>query len=425
MGRSQLPQLKHVLTYFDAPDFINAFSVQELTHFVEICLSSSQLPGRSWKQKALATAEKILTVKLDDQQLSARLGLRKRVLLHIFSDKFWRGNDLANVHVKLYSRPIDVRSSAYTGEVILFEAQAMIDRNALCSAWRQLEVFKPLNSDSPSTQEQCMMSLIMLKKAKILRFSGEFLRARHFLLQILDSKSPGSGISSRVMSQLVAIYCELGDIQTAMHLASSELKDQNCIHQYQVRRLKLSLAETHLAAGLWTIANAREALVRTKSSPIGYFNIPEIARVSLMAAKNVFKELHNTYQTEDQSKVARMDCVRFLAGLAIITQLEGQLEAAYSYWKLALDTVEKCSSGPGFIEMIVAYSMSEVTRRRGESDSFGLAEQAESLFRKTGRQFYFTILGTVWPDLVGDLIECNGGRRMIPRQDQDESTTSK
>lgn len=265
----------------------------------------------------------------------------------------------------------------------------------------------------------------MFKKAKIRRFSGDFLGARHFLLQILDSKLPGSGISSRAMSQLVAIYCELGDIQTAMHFASSELMDQNCIHQYQVRRLKLLLAKTHLAAGLWTIANASEALVKTKSSPIGYFNIPEKARVSLMAAKDVFKELLNTYQIEDQSKAARMDCIRILAGLAIIPQLKGQLEAAYSYWKFALDTAEKCSLEPGFIEMIVAYSMSEITQRLGESGSIGLTKQAKSLLRITGRQFYFTILGTVWPDLVGDLIEYNGGRRMIPRQDQDESTTSK
>lgn len=102
------------------------------------------------------------------------------------------------------------------------------------------------------------------------------------------------------MSQLVAVYCELEDIQTAMHFASSELMDPNCIHQYQVRRLKLSLADTHLAAGLWTAVNTSEALVKTKSSAIWHFNFPENATVSLKEAKNIYKELLHTCQIPTQ-----------------------------------------------------------------------------------------------------------------------------
>lgn len=174
MGGSQLPQLQHVLTYFDAPDFVNAFSVQELTHFVEICLSSSQLPGGGWKHKTLATAPKILAVRLNNQQLLARLRLRERVLSQIFSDKFWKGNDHANLTVKVYSGPIDVRSNVQIGEEIWFEAQAMIDRNALTNAWRQLEQFKPLDSVNPSTQEQCVRVRCYLKKRKFVASQATF-----------------------------------------------------------------------------------------------------------------------------------------------------------------------------------------------------------------------------------------------------------
>ena len=319
---------------------------------------------------------------------------------------------------------MDVRSNAQIGEEILVQAQAMIDGNALTSAWRQLEQFKPLDSLNPSTQEQCVMSLILFKKAKVRRFSGDFLGAKEDLVKILDTKSKGSGISSRVMSQLAAIYCELGDIQTAMKVASFELKDPKFIHEYQVRRLKLSLADTHLATGLWTAVNTSKALVKTKCSGIWHFNFPENVTVCLKKAKNIYEEHLETCQIEIQSKVAKMEYLRTLAGLAIISQLEGQLEAASSYWKSASDTAEKCSSKPGFIEMIIAYSMIEIRLRLGDSNSVGLAQEAQSLFRITGRQFYFTMLGTVWPNLVGDLIECNGGCRIIPWLDNPHIETS-
>lgn len=42
----------------------------------------------------------------------------------------------------------------------------------------------------------------------------------------------------------------------------------------------------------------------------------------------------------------------------MISQLEGQLKTASSYWKSASDAAGRFSWKPGFAEMIIAYSMS-------------------------------------------------------------------
>ncbi len=302
----------------------------------------------------------------------------------------------------------------------------MIDRDELSSAWCELEKFKPLNNANPSTQEQGVMNLITFYRGKISRFGGDFLGAESYLLQLLRAKSLYIGIFSRVTSHLIAVYCELGDIFKAMHIASSELKDLghwNWLHQGKESCLKLALADTHLATGLWISSNANEALQSTDEtrSPnsIRQFTLPEGAQRSLKEAKETYEKLQRTYQEiPNQSKVFRMNRFRILAGLAIISQLESQLETAVSYWNATSVAAEKCSWEPGFAEMIIAYSMSQITFSLDESWSIELREKAEDLFLRTGRRFYFTILGTVWFDLVGDLIECKGGRRIARRRNQ-------
>jgi hypothetical protein len=54
--------------------------------------------------------------------------------------------------------------------------------------------------------------------------------------------------------------------------------------------------------------------------------------------------------------------------------------------------------------------MSEIKRRPGMlEESEQLADNAKRLFQKSGRQYYFLALGSLWFDYISDSIQRYGG----------------
>jgi len=85
---------------------------------------------------------------------------------------------------------------------------------------------------------------------------------------------------------------------------------------------------------------------------------------------------------------------------------------ARSYWQSASNVAERmrdiCGWEPGFVQMIIVYSMSDITWRLGmPTTTTKLIEKARELYARAGRQscwFAFAL----WFDLVEDGLQSNG-----------------
>lgn len=259
------------------------------------------------------------------------------------------------------------------------------------------------------------MQKILFFKGKISRFAGRFLIAKDYLVPLSFPNSLRSKILCGVTTHLVAVHCELGNIDEAMRLISVELEDLkslNRLSQNRGRRLKLVWAETHLMKALWTVKKGN-----VEEGPSRFFRnfaLPKHAQDSLKTASDMYEELQEIYQSiHELSKVGKLNNFRISVGLAMISHLDGHLEAAFSKWKLALNLARSYWSSD-FAMMISYYSMSDVTLKLGKvAESQHLAEKAENIFRTSGRQNYLLALGSVWFEEVGDSVQRNGGQRIV------------
>ncbi|KAI9726529.1 MAG: hypothetical protein M1834_009016 [Cirrosporium novae-zelandiae] len=410
-GISTLPQLEWVLSYLDELDVIKELP---LAQAAEVYISSSYFSTADWKQKAIKTAEKIMKTQINDPDLCARVKLRKKALSRIFLFEPRERVDQSECNLGR----VDKRSNAYFGESVLFNVQELIDRNELRSARSEIERYKPLDAANISTLEQIQIYEALFMLGKIDRFGGQFRLAEQQFQELLTADPSRSGMLCRVVSHLSAVQCELCKATSAVKLVLSELENLKCYQSLENgngKRLRLALADAYLMQALWTVVHAGVALIIS-----GHISLPKDTRDSLASAKVIYERLRETYQKIHKlGKVGKMNLFWVSAGLAIIAHVEGRLEAALALWENASDAAEDCNWAPGYVEMIIAYSKSELSYRLGRfTDAYNLEQNARDLYKKTGRRYYFIGLGSVWPDLIGNLVEHGGGNRVIPRQDQ-------
>jgi hypothetical protein len=364
-------------------------------------LSSSQLCGAEWKVRVLATAERIVNRHLENPFLSARVRLRRKIVCRTLSEGPWEGAD-HNSELPRHLKSINAASNAHLGEGVLFSAEQMIDRDQLGEAWSVLESFTPLDPQNPSPRETLVMDWISLAKGKICRFSGDFNLAKKHLLHVMERGSV-YGIVSRAVSHYVAVSCELQNMDEATAMALGETRlSENELRRGRRRRVMLTLAEAYLMKCLWAVA----------SDPM-CSHPPGGIRDMLQDAANIFTEFGGEDDCGEHGRVFKLNRFRIAVGLAIISRLTDDLTSAANYWTAAAAAARDCGWRPGFPEMVIAYSVSELQLRRGQFEASKSSFQtAERLFRTGRRQTYFIGLGTVWFDLVGSWMEHQGGRRI-------------
>lgn len=414
IGRSQLPHFQHVVEYFKTSGFVQSFPFKELALAIEGCLSSSQFAGPEWKSKALATAEILIeALPKKDILLSSKVRLRRRT----FSRLFPNTSGDRNQHIDpIKLMPDNPKLNACFGETILSEVQEMIDRKELSSAWSELEKFKPLHGRHLSTLEENVMQQIRFFKGRVSRFQGRFDTAKGYLSP-LSYTAKHDGIQCGVISHLVAVKCELGEIDTARELIQNDLyeaQQRNPLDVPKGRRLKLVSAETHLMKALWMIKNGKApqthyvALHTNKESE--QWPLSKEGQDSLEAAWVIYQELQENHKSVTRpGKVAKLNHFRVSTGQAMISHIKGQWVAAYSQWEHAAHLAE-VYWGSDFALMISLYSMCDVMLRLGEPrGSKNLAKQAEGIFARSGRQHYLLALGSLWFDAIGDSVHRNGG----------------
>ena len=394
-----LPQLQLILSYVSEPDCVKKI---DQAHLVEVCLSSSYFSPPVWKRTVVATAEKVVG-RLDDRQLSARVLVRKRALS--FHHQRTRLEDTINHDLGRS----DKRSNAYFGELVLLTAQELVNRDDLLGARDQVRQYKPLDPAIVSTLEQIQIYEALFLTAKTFRFGGDFQRAEQCFQELLMADASRSGMLRRVTSQISAVRCELGQFESALNLVSSELADSEryqSLDSGNVKRLRLAFAEAHLMKVLYSVMNAAVPLSSVNATGDSW-----------KRAKQTYDRLLDQYgNVSELGTVGKIRLVSISVGLAIMAHLQGPLEAAVACWETVLHAVRECGWSLGYVELIVAYSTSELKFRLGQSnDAHRHKEAAGGLYVKTGRQHYFVGLGTIWPNLLGDLFERHGEKRIIPR----------
>jgi hypothetical protein len=219
-----------------------------------------------------------------------------------------------------------------------------------------------------------------------------------------------SGLSKSVLpgmiSQLTSVHCELGETDATMRL----IQPHDFVSlawleiQGQARLLSLASAEAHFMVGLRMLMENEKAF--------------DAAQSSLRTAKEIYRKLEGMYsEIPSPSIVSLFRHFSVSAGLAMIAHLEGRfgsakLGDARSYWKSASDVAERmcgiCGWKPGSVQMVIAYSVSDITWRLGmPMTTANLIKEASKLYAQTGRQSYFFALA-LWFDLIEDGLESNG-----------------
>jgi len=344
----------------------------------EVLLVASYFLNISWKSKALE-AVKAITADEPAEYLQIWSNLRECTLTGLKI-----GNEITESVIQFVEHDqIDARSNALYGQLILFYASNKIRWNKLDHARSMLDHFSPLNSDSPSTMERLVLKKKEVTIGRIDRYQGKFRLAREHLTPLSDVDAKLDGVTGRSrISQLACVLCELGEPGKAQMLLCQEIKIMEKLGSQNIssgRCLRLSLAEALLL------------------------------QASLKEAEDIYLRLKEVIEDcPDPNFTIGIDKLRLWMGLARISHLKHSWSDALTRWKKALRASEDCNWRAGFNEMVVHYSISHVKSVLGEQEnSESHIKKADELYRREGRQYWLTGLGTYWLDFVWRSLDHN------------------
>lgn len=344
----------------------------------EVFLSASHFGDHAWKTKCISLANQTLgnTIGKNSSEtliLDARVRTRQALISYTYETEAYE---------EIAWPAIDHLSNAFSADVTLLKAENYIKFHAFSSAYEALKLFNPSLYGSNSTFELLQTEEINLCRARIALLEGKFAVANSILSQLPRTKE-------QVVLYLSVALCELGRGNEAEDLLGLLLPTAS-----QSGQLQLAAANVRLFR-----------CMHARKHNIYDWNYGQATRTMYLSL----------YQQHDLTTlVGKRNHFMNLSGLAILDQLDGRLDSAMARWEETLAFCKKYLVR-GFTDMIVAYSIGELEIIRGnilESEYF--TAKAKSLFRSTGRQYYFLGLGSIWPDILGQSYEARGYQRVVP-----------
>ncbi|CAJ2514321.1 Uu.00g024400.m01.CDS01 [Anthostomella pinea] len=391
-GQSLIRNANLALSYFLENE--NHF---DKTLVVEACMAISYFGSASWKRLTISLAESACD-GVCDPALHAMVMLRKTRLARIYrggnviSGPLWT---LDQIRTSLSSRdPVEPRSNAHLGELVLFRAQLVVDRGGKTQDVQNiLKEFHALGR--PSTLEHSILHECQFILARSLRFQGRFDEAASCLQELFQRTAKRSVPKSAAL-HFSDVECEREHSMQAIRFLESESVVAGTISgSKHWRQLQFSRANANLMCGLWNWVRKRERNSRWFED-----------------AKNLFPDAQKGIE---ESAFHRHMVFGVHAGLGMIYLVQNDMEAAFSSWTEALDIAKECWPEPGHSEMITLYALSQVYYRIGRDGAHELAASARAIFRNKGRQYYFVGQGTLWLDVLSDLAEDDGQQRLVSR----------
>lgn len=366
-------------------------------------LSASHFRSAAWKWICVYLAEASARY-LNDASILASVALRKVSLSRLYQSAAKQASSPPTLEgVAEMFGIYDQRSNAWFGKLVMLEVQLMVDNQAPSEDIRDaVGRFRPLDNAKPSTLEQLTLIEGQFLVAKALRFEGKLEESnKSFEALFEEARKTGSRIVWKMMSHICDIKCELGNASEAIGILESDLNTLLGLHAADAgaaKRLRLALANAYLMKALWTWESKKVDLT------------------SLKMARLHFTWLETTYVPVQRSKPGMHNHFVVLAGYAMVLHVEGDLVSAYRMWERALATARSCWADDGYSVVMVLYSKSQIAYQLGYPEAGELAELARTLYFRTGRQYYFTGHGSIWPDIVGSMEEDQGRLRMMPKR---------
>lgn len=362
----------------------------------ETLFSSSQFADIIWKRTALGIAEQIAHLLRNPIYL-LRINFRKTVLSRLL-------NHTTPLPYSLSVHPgIDTRTNAWLGQFRLHQAQVLIDRGASTDVVStELSHIRLLDSTRPSHQERTVLLESKFLIAKSLRFEGKFNQALPWFDYVLqEAYRYGSRISWRVAPHIAETQSEVGSCQKAIDLVHTTIQDfteYNSMDRGNGKRLRLALANCHLMRLLWSSAQGMEPDAEALRQTLDKFRL---LATQFNSGTGLLSK-HNKFVV--------------YCGLAMTYDIGDNVKDSYSAWKEAADFAKSFWKEPGYAEMITTYSQSVAAFRLGRDDAEALSDKARELWGLINgrRGFYFTALGSIWPNVLLMFERRRGREGIIP-----------
>lgn len=303
---------------------------------------------------------------------------------------------------------VNQKSNGLHGEFVLYNANVLYESHNPQAALDTLDRYVPWCPESPSTLEQIRINEVNLLRGKLHRFCGHFHKARECLERIQCPKYPETSLICKAVAHLAAVYCELGQPRQAIHVASAQLEHLTSYRSRESgsgKRLRLALAYAYLMDGIWFVFNRPASDDSDLSSDI---------QEGVDKSCALFQELVHSYEHINRlSRSGGMHQISTLFGLASVAHLRGNLPEARDCYESALTAARDCNWSPGFIEAIIHWSQSALMHSFGDVEQAQKrSELAESLY--SGRLYFFLGTGTIWPEIIGRMVDQQGRERAIP-----------
>lgn len=382
LGSAYIPQLQHVVThYYDALQDLGILTNDIRQMIAYVLVHSSSFSSRAWRSEAIDRAEKIASnLVTPDRCLDRMILLQKITQNHSGMDLENNGDCTGFSHASN-------KLNALCGQVFLARSDLHLRTvKDIDAAFTLLQQIRPINPNHISTMEELILQQKALTWGRLLRFQGRFEEARSLLEALYDARQYPEGVVSigdsnfELLSQLAETYCELGKPVKAEMLVSA--------------RLGSTLEKTSNSTNLGQYKNDILKLVFAQAEAA-------LQQGEYWRAFDLYRDMNRyIWSTRAHQNWVRAVC-RMHMGLARVHHLQGEWFFSLKYWERSLRMYEKHPDAQDFGTVVTYASIAHVKLRLNDMDGArSFNTKAQELFKVTGRQYWYTGLGTRWYDEV-------------------------
>lgn len=392
-----LPTLVTVLSYL--PELEPELDLRLQLAVVDVCISASYFGLLPWKRQMMEIATRICSRNYLSIQ---RVELRTRMFQRLRSP-------LAEpIEINSSKPPTNPRENGHFGEQVVFELKLLRDQGQ--STDKMIETFAKFQffRSRPSSQEQRVNVEGQGVIARAFKNKGDWATSAAWYDRIFsESLSAGSSPSHEVVASWAEVLCEQQQPARALQILGEEVGFYR-----HAAGAKLQLATAH--------ASLMQAL-------LAFHTRHELDENAIAEATSLFCRYQAPLRAQDPTHLTIINKTNYYvacAGTAMILHTSSffpdrgsygsqgereKMQKACEAWEATKSSAAQCWPTPGYAHMIALYSQCELAHRIGNrEDARRLRNEAEIIFRDTGRQYYFLAQGTIWPDILGQQARRNG-----------------